>query len=157
MSDLNLTITSEQQSDLEESLANIIGTSAINTYGAVATEFLSTILVTNQKPANFEQNIAAVEVYQNIVKNVFKTDQSAVDLEKMNIYRRLGDILKQFEAQIAEVKNSEPSNAENVEQSAPADTDVVDVTEEVPEEPKVSKKKVTRKSTKTQTIKNAPN
>ena len=100
MSDLNLNITAEEQELLEMKMANILGGSLINSYGAVSTELVSVLLTAQQKPQNIEAMLASQEVYGNAVRKLLGVDPTDVDIEKVKVYKNIKAIVDQFEQQM---------------------------------------------------------
>lgn len=145
MSDLNLSITAEEQSILEEKLATIMGGGIINSYGAVSSELVSVLLTAQQKPRNIEEMLATQEVYGNAVKKLFGVDQSIIDIEKVKAYNHIKSVVDQFEQQMA----AQEAQAQMMEEAVPevvggeaVATDVDAVVEKVAEATAVAEESV---------------
>lgn len=122
MSDLNLSISEEEQVTVEEKIAKIMGREIVNSYGSISSQLLSSILTAQQKPQALEELFAVTEVYGNIVKKLFGVDNDMINVEKVKAYKNLQEIIVKVEEQIAaqeaEKKAQEEANTTVVEDVA---------------------------------------
>lgn len=140
MSDLNLTITAEEQDMLEGKIASIMGEKLINSYGAVSNDIVSVLLTAQQKPQHIEEMLATQEVYGNAVRKLFAVDQAIIDIEKVKAYNNIKSIIDQFEQQMsAQADMMENTGDSEVVNADSIVTDVDDGVEKIAEASAVAK------------------
>lgn len=93
MSDLNMSMTSEEQEELESKLVNINGGQIVLGFSSIANSIVSKLLVTDGKPASMEEEFAILEIYGNCVKKIFGVDPVIMDAERIKAYRNFQSII----------------------------------------------------------------
>ena len=101
MSGLSFVITEEEQNNIVTRGAEIFGSTVIPTYSSIATQLVSTMLVAQQKPADFEQTIATQEVYCEMLKKLVGADEDTIGLEKIKALKSIEKMIAGYEQQMA--------------------------------------------------------
>lgn len=127
MSDLDMTITAEEQDAVEAKLLETNGNQLVIGYCSIASDIVSKLLTAERKPVSLEESLAILSIYENCVKKIFGVDPAIVDLEKMKAYRNFQAIIKEAEDKAAQELASEMPLPEVTESPYPADATPVDV------------------------------
>lgn len=101
MSGLSFVITEEEQNNIVTRGAEIFGSTVIPTYSSIATQLVSTMLVAQQKPADFEQTIATQEVYCEMLKKLVGADEDVIGLEKIKALKTIEKMIAGYDEEIA--------------------------------------------------------
>ena len=117
MSGLSFVITEEEQNNIVTRGAEIFGSTVIPTYSSIATQLVSTMLVAQQKPADFEQTIATQEVYCEMLKKLVGADEDTIGLEKIKALKSIEKMIAGYEQQMAMQMQQMQHMATDVEES----------------------------------------
>ena len=126
MSDLDMTITAEEQDAVEAKLLETNGNQLVIGYCSIASDIVSKLLTAERKPVSLEESLAILSIYENCVKKIFGVDPAIVDLEKMKAYRNFQAIIKEAEDKAAQELASQMPLPEMPETAYPADATPVD-------------------------------
>lgn len=126
MSDLDMTITAEEQNAVEAKLLETNGSQLVIGYCSIASDIVSKLLTAERKPVSLEESLAILNIYENCVKKIFGVDPAIVDLEKMKAYRNFQAIIKEAEDKAAQELASQMPLPEMPESSYPADATPVE-------------------------------
>lgn len=126
MSDLDMTITAEEQDAVEAKLLETNGNQLVIGYCSIASDIVSKLLTAERKPVSLEESLAILDIYENCVKKIFGVDPAIVDLEKMKAYRNFQAIIKEAEDKAAQELASQMPLPEMPETAYPADATPVD-------------------------------
>lgn len=125
MSDLNTTISAEEQELVEAKLTEINGGQILLGFSSIASSLVSELVIAQAKPASLEESLAILEIYANCVKKIFGVDPVIMDAEKIKAYRNFQSIITHAEEQMK--AQQEAMNRDDVIDAPSTETDVSDV------------------------------
>ena len=121
MSDLNMTISAEEQESVESKIVEINGGQILLGFSSIASSLVSELVVAQSKPASLEESLAILEIYANCVKKIFGVDPVIMDAEKIKAYHNFQSIITRAEEQVKAQQEALR------DQEAQAPNDVIDV------------------------------
>lgn len=131
MSDLNMTISAEEQESVEAKLVEINGGQIFLGFSSIASSLVSELVVAQAKPASLEESLAILEIYANCVKKIFGVDPVIMDAEKIKAYHNFQSIIthaeEQVKAQQEAMRNQEAQAQEDIIDAPPTEAAVSDI------------------------------